>query len=109
MNHTTKDEMQEASDRLRKMFPQGSTVHTVVRHVSASGMTRAISVLAHEDGSEVIEDVSCLVRRALDWPMDQTHGGVRVKGAGMNMAFHLVYSIAQALYGDGYALSNRPI
>jgi len=95
-------------DDLRTRFPKGSVVHVVQRHVSASGMSRALSVLAVLDERE-IEDVSWLVRRALRLPMNQTHGGVTVKGTGMDMHFHLVYTLAQALYGDGYALTKRSL
>jgi len=109
MNKITADEKADAITRLTVMFPKNSPVHTVVRNVSASGMTRSISVLHHEDGSEIIEDVSYLVRRALGLQVDPKRGGVKVQGAGMDMSFHLVYSLAQALYGDGYALSNRSI
>ena len=99
----------DAIARLRGNFPAGSTVHTVIRHVSRSGMQRSISVLA-TDGAE-IWDVSYLVARALDWRVDQTHGGVKVNGAGMDMAFHTVYVLSQVLYGthEGYALKHRHI
>src|ERR1044072_63432 len=99
----------DAIARLRGNFPAGSTVHTVIRHVSRSGMQRSISVLA-TDGAE-IWDVSYLVARALDWRFDQAHGGVKVNGAGMDMAFYLVYPLSQTLHGahEGYALKPRHI
>jgi multidrug efflux pump subunit AcrB len=99
----------DAIARLRGNFPAGGTVHTVIRHVTSSGMGRSISVLA-TDGAE-IWDVSYLVARALGWKLDQTHGGVKVAGAGMDMTFHLVYTLSQTLYGahEGYALNRRNI
>jgi hypothetical protein len=100
-------EQQVASDNLRALFPKGSTVHVVQRHVSASGMSRALQVLAVENNE--IWDVSYLVRRALRWQPHRSHPGVVVKGAGMDMHFHLVYTLAQALYGDGYALNKRSL
>lgn len=103
----TNEEREAAHDMLRAHFPKGSTVAVVQRHVSASGMSRAISVLAATEND--IEDVSWLVRRALGWPLNHRHGGVVVKGAGMDMHFHLVYTLAQTLYGDGYALKHRTI
>jgi hypothetical protein len=100
----------EARDQLRTLFPAGSTVSTVVRHVSQSGMERAIVVLSpvRESATEV-QNVSWLVARALGWRLHPRHDGVKVKGAGMDMTFHLVYSLASVLYGDGYALTVRNI
>lgn len=101
-------EQAETIERLRKIFPKGSTVHTVVRHVSRSGMQRSITVLA-QDGRE-LWNVSGQVARALGWRYDN-HDGVTVKGCGMDMTFHLVYSLSQTLYGarEGYALKHRNI
>lgn len=40
-------------------------------------------------------------------PSDHEHNGIKVEGAGMDMGFHLVYSLSQRLFGDGYKLSHR--
>ncbi len=37
---------------------------------------------------------------------DNGHG-IRVGGAGMDMGFHVVYSFAAAVHGDGYAFTQR--
>lgn len=95
-------------EQLREDFPRGSTVHTVIRHVTSSGMGRTISVLFAVPNGEIY-DMSYAAARALGWSMDHRRGGVKVQGAGMDMAFHLVYSLAQALYGDGYALNQRHV
>jgi hypothetical protein len=71
-------------------------------HVSQSGMTRDIRVL--HNGPDGIDDVSWAVARAIGWPM--RNGGVRVDGVGMDMAFHVVYTMAQTIHGDGYAVSK---
>jgi hypothetical protein len=97
-----------AIDRLRSDFPSGSNVGTVVRHVSRSGMSRSISVLAVSEDRE-IHDVSHDVAVALGWKFDRNNGGVKVDGAGMDMAFRLVYSLAQVLHGNGYALNKRSV
>jgi hypothetical protein len=106
----------DAIELLRKTFPAGSVVNTVIRHVSASGMTRAISVLAIEEDGR-LWNVSGLVARALDWKLHPQYPGVKVTGAGMDMAFHLVYSLSAVLYGydevDGrsgaYALKHNSV
>lgn len=94
-----------AMEYLREVFPSGATVTVDLAHVSRSGMQRGIKVLAvsPRDG---IQDASWAVARALDWRLHRV-GGVKVDGCGMDMGFHLVYSLAHALYGDGYALKHR--
>jgi hypothetical protein len=87
---------EESRVLLRAMFPAGSTVYTVMRHVSASGMSRRITVL-HADGS-VVRDVSHLVARAIGWKLHDK-GGIVVGGCGMDMGFHLAYTLSQALHG----------
>lgn len=94
-----------ALETLRETFPAGSTVSTVLRHTSRSGMSRSISVL-HAESAE-ISDISWMVARAGIGRFDQRQGGVIVKGAGMDMGFDLVYRLSLALHGDGYALSQR--
>lgn len=99
--------------RLREIYPVGSTVHTVIRYVSASGMTRAISVISPD-----LDDISHLVARATGNKIHPKHYGIRVTGCGMDMAFGLVYELGRVLYPDyvrgdmvnrGYALSHRAI
>lgn len=102
-------ERDQAIERLREIFPAGSTVTTLLRHVSQSGMSRAISIIASgEDGPE---DVTYLVARATGDRMDQRHGGIKMSGCGVDMGFALVYSLARTLYGDapdsGYVLNHR--
>lgn len=102
---------QQAAEYLRTLFPPGATVATVLLHASRSGMSRSIGVLAVKDGE--IRDVSWAVARVLDWRFDRDRGGVKVRGCGMDMGFHLVYELSATLYprtadGDGgYALRHR--
>lgn len=101
------EERAEALAKLREMFPIGSTATTVIRHVSRSGMQRAISVL--HAGPDGIEDVSWLVARATDFRFNRSHGGLTVNGCGMDMTFHLVYSLSAHLHGNGYLVSVRNV
>lgn len=89
-------ERQQAQDQLREIFPPGSTAHTILRHVSRSGMSRSISVVDQHSN-----DVTWLVVRALGEKLDR-HDGIRVGGCGMDMGFHLVYSLSRTLYPDGF-------
>lgn len=95
----------EAVATLREMFPVGTTVRTVLRHVSASGMSRAISVVTCVDGHP--RDVSHLVATATGNKLDPRHPGIRVGGCGMDMGFHLVYGLARTLHGDGFTCTGN--
>lgn len=97
MSKRTDAERQEALDELRAMFPAGSTVPTILRHVSSSGMSRAVSVIGPNLG-----DVSYLVARAGVAKLDPRHQGLKMGGCGMDMGFALVYGLARTLYADGF-------
>jgi hypothetical protein len=92
---------QQAIERLRDLFPIGSTVSTILRHVSRSGMSRSISVLATDDDGS-ISDVSYLIVRAGIAKFDPRHSGVTMGGCGMDMGFALVYRLARTIYRDGF-------
>ena len=88
--------------KLHDLLPPGTTVHTILRHVSKSGMSRDISlVILTPDGPR---DITALAADAMgrklsgycDFP------AIRVGGTGMDMGYHLVYSLARALYPDGH-------
>lgn len=97
---STRTEQREAVDQLREMLPVGSTVHTIARHVSRSGMSRSISLVVCEDGQPW--DISWLVARATGQKIDRDRGGIKIGGAGMDMGFALVYNLARTLYPDGH-------
>jgi hypothetical protein len=90
---------------------EGSTVYTVLRSVSSSGMTRHISLLvAHGDE---ITDITYYAAGVLGDSLYERNGSrsIRVNGAGMDMGFHLVYNLSSVLFkGEdraGYKLSHR--
>lgn len=106
----TKKEMaslarEEAAEKLRELLPEGSTVYTILRHVSKSGMFRRISVVAVRDG-EIIQ-LDYWVGRLLE--MRSRKEGLPVHGAGMDMGYHLVHSLQYAMgdNGDPYKLTHR--
>lgn len=108
----TKTETAEAIEKLREWFPKGSTVHTILEHVSASGMSRSIRVVSPfiSEHSKQIEFIhpNHSIAVALGWTRSKRpHEGIKVGGCGMDMGFHLVYSLSSVLYGDGYALNHR--
>lgn len=107
-------EFDEQVELLKGWFPKGSTVYTVLRHISASGMQREIGVVAilPEDprapGSGAdLRHPNYAVHTVLGWAQGKRSDSVKVRGCGMDMGFHLVYELSQRLYGDGYALKQR--
>lgn len=69
---------------------KADTIYTVIRHVSSSGMQREISVKMIDAGR--IIHLDWLVSEALGIRLGK-HGGLVVRGCGMDMGFHLVDSI----------------
>ena len=106
-------EREDALDTLKRRFPQGSTVYTILRKVSRSGMQRHISVVAlyvddngeasslHPNYSAAILTGYRNVRRGLGYD------GLILNGCGTDMGYEIAYALGQALYGDGYALKHR--
>lgn len=100
MTTTSKTEQQEAQDQLREWIKPGDTLYTVLRHVSASGMTRWIDVYRMTDNDP--HWLSSLVAKATNMTLDRKREAIKIGGAGMDMGFAIVYELSHALYGDGY-------
>lgn len=109
-------EKEEAKQTLRKMFlPQlkkgiKPTVHTILKHVSSSGMMRHIDVVYITPKGEpiklnwYIEKVG-LYRRAKDYNAKNADS-LRVSGCGMDMGFSVVYNLARSLFQDAKEIAS---
>lgn len=98
---------EEARDRLREMLKPGDTVHTIVRHVSASGMTRWIDCYAISNRGELIY-LTALTAWALGTDANRgKHDGIKREGCGMDMGFDLVYNLGRALWPDGFRCAGK--
>ena len=102
----------EQLDKLRKWYPKGSTVFTILRNVSRSGMQRQISVVCLEHDATrgmYATHPNFAVATVLGRRLARGGGSDSIicNGCGMDMGFDLVYSLANALYGDGYALKQE--
>ena len=81
-------------------------VYTVLRHVSASGMSREISLFVADvekrDGKRVpiIRDITYTAAAAMADNMGK-RGGIVIGGAGMDMGFALVYNLGRTLWPNG--------
>lgn len=92
-----------AASVLRSLLKPGDTVYTSLVHVSRSGMFRVIKVIVVSDNQP--HDVSRFVAELLDSKYDQ-RGGVAVGGGGMDMGFHVVYSLSRVLFADGFSCTG---
>lgn len=98
-------EQREAADKLRDMLGDTPRVYTVLRHVSASGMSRDVSLLiADADG---LRDITYTAAVAMGENIRESRGhrAIRVGGCGMDMGYHLVSSLSWRLYNG---LRERP-
>lgn len=99
MARYSETDVKESIKRLRKICPPGTTVYTVLRHVSRSGMMREISLYVIRKGE--LRSITWDAARALKNPINRGHSfwALRVSGAGMDMGFHVVNSLSYALHG----------
>jgi hypothetical protein len=93
-------ERDEALERLREWLEPGDTVYTILRHVSRSGMSRSISVV--RDSEDGPHDFTYLAARVLGYRVDERNGGLKAGGCGMDMGFHVVYSLSSRLFPNGF-------
>lgn len=104
----------QALESLRRIFdaaPGGDNrVYCVLRHVSASGMSRRIDFYVIRENRP--QYLTGLIGQALDYRLHD-RGGLIVGGCGMDMGFHVVYSLSSALYDStkgsdgGYTLKSE--
>jgi hypothetical protein len=99
MTKAQKADRQEAIERLREFLKPGDTVHTILDHVSRSGMSRTIRVVLLR-GDDALHP-NYLVSRILG--LRQAKGdGLVIGGCGMDMGFQLVYLLGSYMFRDGF-------
>ena len=101
---------EQARADLREYVKPGARVYTVLRHVSASGMSREISLFVADvekrdgkrDGKRVpiIRDITHTAAAAMADNIGK-RGGIVIGGAGMDMGFSLVYNLGRSLWPNG--------
>ena len=55
----------------------------------------------------IVDNLSAYVAELLDWKYKDNTRSVFVGGCGMDMGFHLVYTLSSVLYDDGYAIKQE--
>lgn len=99
MTKLQQSERAEACAELRETLKPGTTVYTVLRHVSRSGMSRNIDVYVME-GNEP-RRITWSVAKAADLTYDRKAEAIKIGGCGIDMGFHIVYNLSRSLYSNG--------
>lgn len=99
MSKVTQKRHDECIARLREWVKPGDTVYCILKHRSASGMSRVIDLYLYHEGDML---------RISPWAADllegynDKHEGCKAGGCGMDMGFHLVSNLGYALFPDGF-------
>jgi hypothetical protein len=114
---TIKQDQDASKERLLEEYLTDTrTVYTVLRSVSASGMTRHISLLVagiDNTGKPALFDITYHASKVLGDKLSERNGyrTIKVNGCGMDMGFNLVYNLSSVLFAGqdraGYKLSQR--
>ena len=108
-----REDQAAARDELRELFTgkDKPLIYTILRHVTASGLNRDISLFY--DSPEGIRPITHTAARALGYKVISSGGfnAIRQHGGGMDMGFNHVYTLSAVIYKDlergGYHLSHR--
>lgn len=79
-----------------------------VKHVSSSGMSRDIAfreVIKTKYGYSMLQFDWFFEQ--LGWPRSKNYDAIRVVGCGMDMRFHVIYSVCQELQYYGFKLPKE--
>lgn len=89
----------QALERLHSVLKPRDRVYCVLRHVAKSGMSRRISFYAMTSGGPQLLDgwIAALGIGS----RSRKHDGITVGGCGMDMGFHVVYSLGSAMWPNG--------
>jgi hypothetical protein len=89
---------EQCRKELLKLLKPGSTIHTILCHVSKSGMQREIKlVVCSKDGIRNISYLASVVMKDRIGKRD----GIIIGGCGMDMGFALVHNLGYYLWPNG--------
>tara|TARA_R100001082_G_C4341066_1_gene150143 strand:+ start:173 stop:481 length:309 start_codon:yes stop_codon:yes gene_type:complete len=90
---------------LKKYLQNGDTIYTICKHVSQSRSTRHIAFYIMLDNEPF--RINAHIADVLDMKFNKHNDALKVSGGGMDMGFHIVYSLSQTLFDDGYHIKHR--
>lgn len=88
---------------IKALCPKGARLDFQLCHVSRSRLTRDIAIFYTKESGELCE-LTHNVAKLLG--LKVVNHGVRVSGAGMDMAWYLIRETGKAIYGDDYAFNQ---
>ena len=111
MTKAQQSERDEYVAKLRETLKPGDTLHTVLRSVSRSGMSRVIDVFhfyKDEKGEIRQEWLSYWIAKACRLSF-KTEGreGIKIAGCGMDMGFEIVYTLGRTLWPNGFECAGE--
>lgn len=88
---------------------QAETAFNLMQTAVQEGASKAeaVTALVQALAKPSIEFLSWYVAKALGYRFSEDTEALVVGGCGMDMGFHVVYSLSYALFGDGYALNQK--
>jgi hypothetical protein len=89
----------QAKADLLEFITPGQTVYCILRHVAKSGMSRRISLFVIQNGE--LRDITRTAAIAMDRKLNRDECSIVVGGCGMDMGFHLIYSLGYHLWPNG--------
>jgi hypothetical protein len=107
-----KQEEREAKEFLLSVFDTQDKprAYTILKSESSSGMSRTMKVVTNHNGDML--DITWWVAKLDVGTLTEKNGQrvIRVSGGGMDMGFHVVYTLSSVLYGSndrgGYRIDH---
>ena len=99
------DATKENIKELKKLIGRKHRVYTNLDHLSQSGMTRHFSCYVVHKGE--LRNVTYLVGAITGYKPNKRTYGLVVGGCGMDMGFHLIYTLSRIMYPKGFKSSSR--
>ena len=98
-------DIERTRELLRELIKAGDRVYTILNHVSSSGMSRRITVVIPTNNSAGlgIRNISWYVAKVLGYKLYKNSHEIVVGGCGMDMGYHIVYSLSRALFREDFA------
>lgn len=90
----------EAKAWLLERVKAGARIYTALKHVSSSGMSRRISLYMVQ--GEEIQRLTWATARVLGYKYNDSEDSITVSGCGMDMGYHLVYSLSRVLFQENF-------
>lgn len=136
MSKRNDTERAENIKELRAMLKPGATVKTILRHCSASGMSRVIDLVIiyraerleypllsaeraeykgqrdytakpkRTRGPCEVRSIGWMAAKAMGDTFDSERQGIKISGAGMDMGFALVYNLGRTLFPKGFKVTG---